>query len=163
MTKLRGLFRLSASDWITLMAAYCWLFRARRTMQALRSGGWQTAINPERPASPETGDVTCRLTAPQIQRRVRFIRLAARYPKPWALCLQRSLALREWLERDQVFTELRIGVYRDDQQFLAHAWLEQHGNIINDHPNWVRKFTLLPTERGSNFEPILGLLGEARQ
>ncbi len=58
------------------------------------------------------------------------------YPKP-AVCLQRS-AVTTWLMRRYgVPARLVIGVR--PMPFLAHAWVEVHGTVVNDWPR-VSKF-----------------------
>ena len=79
-----------------------------------------------------------------IIRRVGFVTFAANTPYQWALCLQRSLALREWLSQGGIVADLKIGVQRDDAgAFKAHAWLEYQGEVINDTTQWVGTFARL--------------------
>ncbi len=78
-----------------------------------------------------------------IKSRVAAISRASRYPKPWAYCLQRSLALREWLAKDGIFTEVKYGVRRHEGSFDAHAWVVYDGKIVNDSVRHVSTFAPL--------------------
>ncbi len=78
-----------------------------------------------------------------IKSRVAAISRASRYPKPWAFCLQRSLALREWLASDGIFTEVRYGVRKTETSFDAHAWVVYDGKIVNDSVEFISTFAPL--------------------
>jgi hypothetical protein len=58
------------------------------------------------------------------------------YPKK-ALCLQRSAVTTCILRSYGVPAHLVVGVR--PMPFLAHAWVEAEGSVVNDFPN-VRKF-----------------------
>ncbi len=62
---------------------------------------------------------------------------AALYPGR-AACLERSLLLAWYLRRAGVAVQLRMGVQM--YPFLAHAWVEHRGVVINDVPEHVRRF-----------------------
>jgi Transglutaminase-like superfamily len=47
-------------------------------------------------------------------------------------CLVRSLALVAMLRRRGMQPELRIGARSDAGNFEAHAWVELHGEVLND-------------------------------
>jgi len=47
-------------------------------------------------------------------------------------CLTRCITAQEMLRRHGLLVELRIGVQRSRHQFAAHAWLEHHGEVLND-------------------------------
>jgi hypothetical protein len=62
-------------------------------------------------------------------------------------CLSQSIALWGLLRRQGIETDLRIGVSKADTQvafspnnFLAHAWLELDGHVINDSPEIGLRF-----------------------
>lgn len=67
---------------------------------------------------------------------------AAVYPGR-ALCLEQSLALYHYLRRAGVQAEFRLGV--QPHPFVAHAWVECRGALINDMP-----------ERVAQFQPLAG-------
>ncbi len=56
-------------------------------------------------------------------------------------CLPRSLALAVALRRLGVDAEICFGVRKFP--FLAHAWLEAGGRVINESPNTMQKYTVL--------------------
>ena len=53
---------------------------------------------------------------------------------PWGLvtCLPRSLTLCWLLRRHGVESELRMGVRRDGEGLVAHAWVVCHGTVIGE-------------------------------
>ena len=67
---------------------------------------------------------------------------AALYPGR-AACLERSLLLYWWLRGAGVPVEYRMGVQM--YPFLAHAWVEFRGQVVNDVPEHVKLFR--PFER----------------
>lgn len=62
---------------------------------------------------------------------------AALYPGR-AACLERSLVLYWWLRRVGVSVEFRMGAQM--YPFLAHAWVEYGGRVINDVAEHVKLF-----------------------
>jgi len=63
-------------------------------------------------------------------------------------CLVRALALQRILEsRCIVGSVVRIGVQRNVDQLLAHAWVEHCGIILGDSPAMVANFTVLTDAR----------------
>lgn len=56
-------------------------------------------------------------------------------------CLPRSLALASLLRRRGFDAEICFGV--EKLPFRAHAWVEASGLVINDTPNYIRRFTVL--------------------
>jgi hypothetical protein len=101
-----------------------------------------------------TGDVTAAV------RRARWVNAAARYPLPWARCLQRSLALCIWLERLGYSPVLQIGVRLEGATLSAHAWVEHEGHVINDTPRALAEFAVL---RGTDLESPGGSLSQGRR
>ena len=62
---------------------------------------------------------------------------AALYPGR-AACLERSLMLYWWLRRAGVPVQFRMGAQL--YPFLAHAWVERDGRVINDVAEHVKLF-----------------------
>jgi len=63
-------------------------------------------------------------------------------------CLVRALALQRILEsRGIVGSVVRIGVQRNVDQLVAHAWVEHGGVILGDSPAMVANFTVLTDAR----------------
>jgi len=66
----------------------------------------------------------------------RLATAAALYPGR-ALCLEQSLALYYLLRRAGVRADLRLGI--QPHPFMAHAWVEYRGEIVNDWPERVKQ------------------------
>jgi hypothetical protein len=64
--------------------------------------------------------------------------------KPWlnALCLPRALATHAMLRRRGIASRLCLGVSREGQAFIAHAWVEIGENKIVSDPQ-IGHFTRL--------------------
>jgi hypothetical protein len=56
-------------------------------------------------------------------------------------CLPRSFALAVALRRLGVDAQICFGVRKFP--FLAHAWVEEGGRVVNESPGKVQKYTLL--------------------
>lgn len=79
----------------------------------------------------------------RIKQKVAAVSRASRYPMRWAYCLQQSLALREWLAKDGIVTEVRYGVRKREALIDAHAWVVYNGKIINDSVSHISTFAPL--------------------
>src|SRR5690242_21832511 len=63
-------------------------------------------------------------------------------------CLVRSMALHRMLERSGIRgSMIRIGVRREGDELLAHAWVEHMGVTLIDSPSAVGAFTKLTDAR----------------
>lgn len=78
-----------------------------------------------------------------IANAARWTNRASRHPWEWARCLQRSVAMCQWLEREGLEPRLVIGVRRVDSGISGHAWVEYAGKIVNDVPAVEGEFTTL--------------------
>ena len=74
------------------------------------------------------------------KRAARWTNTVARYPFPWARCLQRSVALCMFMEHSGLVPVLRLGVRKDSSGFDAHAWVEYGGSVLNDSEHVRTKF-----------------------
>lgn len=79
----------------------------------------------------------------RAQRYARRIANAAQFSLPRARCLHRSLVLHQWLRREGLPSELRIGVLKDNHELKAHAWVALANQVVNDPPSAVAVFTPL--------------------
>ncbi len=79
---------------------------------------------------------------PKIWKITRMVELAAKYCKPWANCLKRSLVLWSLLRHQGIESELRIGVKREAGKFEAHAWVEWEGIVLNDTQDVRERFAM---------------------
>lgn len=63
-------------------------------------------------------------------------------------CLVRSMALHRMLERSGIHgSVIRIGVRREGDELLAHAWVEHLGIALIDSPSAVAPFSRLADAR----------------
>ncbi len=137
---LHKVFRLTPGDWWGLSVAYLHLLRAGWRIFVLKENLERWAINGagpwgRKPLTPEERST--------LRRRARWVNAVARHPIPWARCLQRSLALCLWLEREGFQPELRIGVRMEGVDLEAHAWVEYCGEVLNDTPDVSKEFAPL--------------------
>ncbi len=142
MKTLRKLTRTRWADWAAITMAYAYLLVAAWRLLVRRHPLDRSRIN--RPA-PEKHELLTQTEHHTVARAARWTNTAARYPFPWARCLQRSLALCLWLEREGVQPALRIGVRKDGKGISAHAWVEYKGHIVNDSDSVDESFSVLGT------------------
>lgn len=72
------------------------------------------------------------------------VAMAAAFYPGRARCLEQSLALYYWLTRAAVPARFCMGVQA--HPFIAHAWIECCGEVINDVPEHVGLFAKLPDD-----------------
>lgn len=84
------------------------------------------------------------LAAPQdlIAGTARRLALVAAFFPGRALCLEQSFTLWLLLRRRGIEAQLRLGV--QPYPFGAHAWVEHGGTPVNEDPERVRTFVILP-------------------
>ncbi len=87
-------------------------------------------------------------TAERIASALRALRRARRYAPYRGNCLSQSLALWWRLGRAGVPTELCFGTRVVGGVFLAHAWLEHEGRVLNDMPDVRTRFAPLSSLSG---------------
>jgi hypothetical protein len=135
------LLHWTSREWREICAAYGYLLLAwwRLSVRRERLDRWifQDAQPPCTSSLPNEADRR------SIIRSAGWINAAARYPRPWARCLQRSLALCLLLERRGFNTQLKIGVRKSGGDLKAHAWVEYCGKVLNDSQDIARNFTLM--------------------
>ena len=74
----------------------------------------------------------------------RAVAMAAAFYPGRARCLEQSLVLYHWLRRAGVPARFCMGVQA--HPFIAHAWIEWCGKVINDVPEHVDLFARLPDD-----------------
>lgn len=63
-------------------------------------------------------------------------------------CLVRAMALHRMLERSGIHDSvIRIGVRREGDELLAHAWVEHLGTTLIDSPSAISTFSRLTDAR----------------
>jgi len=81
---------------------------------------------------------------PQAKLTAQMVDLAARRSLVRANCLSRSVALWWLLKRQNMDSNLRIGVRKEGEQLEAHAWVESFGRVVNDDPDVSETFAPFP-------------------
>ena len=88
--------------------------------------------------------------AAELNRVIWAINLASRYQLGGVKCLARALATRVLLSRRGYPAELRIGVVKkENNQLLAHAWVESNGEVVIGGMNNLADFKPFPSWSGS--------------
>jgi hypothetical protein len=64
-----------------------------------------------------------------------------KFPIYQPTCLSRSLVLWHLLRRRGVPAVLQIGVRKENEELLSHAWVESDGRVVNDKPDVARHFS----------------------
>lgn len=89
----------------------------------------------------------------EVERLLRAVNRAAVYGLTRPLCLTRAVALMRLLEADgHKGGVLRIGVRWEGGAFIAHAWVEYHGSVLDLDPSLHRPFTHLTDARVASVE-----------
>jgi len=70
----------------------------------------------------------------------RLVEIASRYGLYRANCLQKSLVLWWLLRWQDMESELRIGVRKQEGLLEAHAWIEYQGCVLNDRSDVDQRF-----------------------
>lgn len=61
----------------------------------------------------------------KVNRINKYIDLVINYLPLRKTCLIRSLVKKEYLEINNIFVNIFIGVKREDEKIMAHAWIDQ--------------------------------------
>src|SRR5262249_6233540 len=86
----------------------------------------------EKKAFASMGSATEKTRA-NVRRAAQMVAAACRQYPLRSDCLPRTIVLWSWLRHPGIETDVRIGVRCDAQgKFLAHAWLERNGEVLND-------------------------------
>lgn len=135
----------SASD----LAAFAW---AQLELLLAQVMVWRRPIGrliAESTPQPErTGQVSREAVRRHAATIARAVDRAARRGVFRPKCLVRSLALHRMLERSGIHgSVIRIGVMREGDELLAHAWVEHMGSTLIDPPAAVAAFSRLTDAR----------------
>ncbi len=126
---------LSGRDWLCLVQALWTLSLVRLALPLVSFDRLQRWAGAVRAAS---GAIT-----PDPPRTAWLVNVAANlHPVPM-LCLARSVALVRLLARQGIATELKLGVRMEQQNLLAHAWVEWQGHPLNDAERVVPQYAEL--------------------
>ncbi len=91
---------------------------------------------------PESLSAETELTAWQ-RRALALRRVGNRIPDTH--CLARALALRWWMRSKGLDAQMRIGVRAGEDGVESHAWVEWNGVPVDETPEKITRFKLLPT------------------
>ena len=132
----KKLATLSAREWLDLFQAQWALAAAQLTVRSRPVGTL---------ATPATGAVSADLARlPEARRLALAVVRAARFGVFRPQCLVRSVALSRMLEKRGIEGAMvRVGVRRQDGEFLAHAWVEYAGQTLGDADAHVGAFVPL--------------------
>lgn len=136
--RMRKLRALPVRDWFVLgyaclLMPVVWV--SLRTFGLPRTLAWALA--------PRAGGQINDSSVPTPASLGRLVNIAARYGPIRAACLVRSLVLLRMLSARGVTGTLQIGVRKEaSSQLDAHAWVEQAGIPVNDHPNVAKDFAV---------------------
>ena len=143
--KCSRLARLSLWQWRVLLSTPALL---QTTWLRLRLRGYRGALAAAQPARPGGPG---RQEALEVARDTAYaVAVAIKYV-PWQpRCLLRSLVLARFLARKGIACDVRIGLpagqsgpYSPGAEpgFLAHAWVEYDGVVLNDRDDVAARFT----------------------
>lgn len=134
---VRRLFSLPAREVGALALAQWYLLQARRTVRRRPKGALLRPVEESpRPAARAAGV--------ELSDLVTAVNRAADYGLFRPTCLVRAVALERMIARSGAGSAVvRVGVARDREEFLAHAWIELDGSVIGDEPTHVHRFTPL--------------------
>jgi hypothetical protein len=130
------LSRLSLRDWRELFEAQWALLVAQSMLRSRPMGSLATPVASVVAVDPDRMLEARRLALAMVR--------AARFGIFRPQCLARSLALSRMLTAHGITGGLiRVGVRRDDGEFLAHAWVELAGETLGDADEHVGSFVPL--------------------
>ena len=136
---LNKLARLSSREWRDLFAAQGAIFLSQMSVWLRRRGN---LVSAEQITDEVSQDGPIDSTILDLGR---AIDRAASFGFIRAECLVRSMALARLMEaRGYVGAIVRVGVSRDSEKLLAHAWVEYNGTIVGDDEENISKFNQLP-------------------
>jgi len=130
---LRRVLALTGTEWWDFFGAHIALLRAHYLVRRRQVGGLVGRVHG--PVDEAVGD------AHRAEQVARALDRAARYGVLRPLCLVRSIALRDLLQRRGIRgAMIRIGVRREAGEFQAHAWVRWGTRILGDDARFVARF-----------------------
>jgi hypothetical protein len=105
-------------------------FRGFKKTKASLQSKLPSNLNAPDPQPTETVRTICRM-----------VKAGAHYGMVHPNCLEESLVLWYFLQREDLPAALRIGVRKSQERFEAHAWVEYYGVALNQgewtHPHYA--------------------------
>lgn len=123
-TRLEKAGDLSGRDWLCFVRALWTLTVVRLALPLVSFDRLQQWAGTVRSAPQDT--------TPDPPRTAWLVNVAANLHPVRMLCLPRSVTLVRLLARRGIATELKLGVRLEEQNLLAHAWVEWQGQPLND-------------------------------
>ena len=84
-----------------------------------------------------TSQVASEADAVMVQTICRMVKAAGHYGIAHPNCLEESLVMWYFLQRESLPAALRIGVRKSQGAFEAHAWVEYQGAALNQGDEWA--------------------------
>lgn len=128
LDSIRAIFRLPAEDRLLVGQSWLVLLLVRLALLLLPFPTVRAACEGTRRRRTNGG--AHEEDQAQILRITRAVEIAARHSPFEPTCLLEALAVAWLLGRRGIASTLRIGVARRNDQLVAHAWLERHGQPI---------------------------------
>ena len=133
---------------LSSMAVDAWLFARAwvslaRVDHDLRTRGFQDVVQRIGASALPEGTSISSMQLRRSRRYARRIDDAARFHIVSARCLHRSLVLHAWLRKQNLPSELRIGVLKTRGELGAHAWVEMGPFLVNDRRDAIARHAVI--------------------
>lgn len=124
---LARLAAIPASEWRDFALAHAALLHAQVTVWRRPAGALV------RPAKTPTDAASSEVASPEVEALADAVRRAARYSPLRPQCLVRAIALARLLRaRGYAGARVRVGVRRQGERMVAHAWVEYGGAVVGE-------------------------------
>ena len=149
--KIRRIFSLRPADAVFAIRAYAYLWRSAWQLFVRKQSGAAIQANLDR--INDSAIASGAGPSFDYTRAALWVTRAARVPFPWARCLQRSIALCMWMEREGLKPELKLGARKTAKGIDAHSWVEFGGRVINDSPSVRQTFGVFTSAQSARRVP----------
>jgi len=124
MSKIKTFLKLNSTEKFILIKAFFLLLTVRLML-------WILPFSFIQKITPRLTDVSgdMKTSEVSIEKLTWAIKVMSIYI-PGATCLTRALAAQILLARYNYSSNIKIGVFKNGEEFEAHAWLETEGGII---------------------------------
>lgn len=140
ISKLTTAFRLPLQDWLILIKSWLILLYVRLRMLLTPFRSWKHWLT-------EQQDVTLRPLSENerscIVTHRRMIALASKYHFVNANCLPKSLALKWMLAKQNIHSQLKMGLRQGSKQLEGHAWLQYDKTVLNDDHDVAMRYPVI--------------------
>jgi len=142
LDKLRRFRRRPSEDRILILRTALILPLTEIGLRLFGFHRWKELIERFSPSAQLSQSLPEDLQREKAQRTVLAVRSVELHGPTNPNCLERSMTLWWLLRRDGVDAELHIGARKEGEKFEAHAWVELHGQVLNDgeevHQHYAR-------------------------